>query len=145
MSCKDISVECCRCKFKHKESERVPKPDLKFRGLSNLVCPRCGAHSYYDLQPTVAWCWASGLIEIGETVPDGAIKFAHGPKSNLKCVLEAVARHGKGASAGKLIVPGIPEAESQQAAADALQAFMDWAGKGSFVKKNGVVFSSKEV
>lgn len=145
MSYKDIPVQCCRCKNKHMESARVRKPDPKCRGLSNMVCPRCGAKSYYDRTPMIAWCWASGLIEIGETVPEGAIKFAHGPKADLKCVLEAVARHGKGASEGKLIVPGIPEAESQQAAGDALQAFMDWARKGRFVQKHGVVFSSKEV
>jgi hypothetical protein len=127
------------------ESERVPKPDLKCRGLSNLVCPCCGARSYYNMKPLVAWCWASGLIEIGETVPEGAIKFAHGPKSNLETLISALARHGKGASEGKLIVPGIPEAADQQAAGDALQAFIDWAGKGRNAKKLGVVFSSQKV
>jgi hypothetical protein len=43
-----------------------------------------------------------------------------------------------------LIVPGIPEAENQKAAAEALQKFVDWAGDGRFVKKHGVTFSFQE-
>lgn len=144
MAYKDIPVQCTRCKYKHMKSERVGVPDRKIPGMENLVCPRCGARPFFDLSPMVAWCLASGLIETGETVPDGAIKFAHGPKANLKVVIEAVARHGYGASAGRLLVPGIPEAENQKSAADALQHFVDWAGAGRFAKKHGVTFSFEE-
>lgn len=37
--------------------------------------------------------------------------------------VEVLARHGKGASKGKLLVPGIPEAANQREAMKALQRF----------------------
>lgn len=139
----DIPVQCCRCKNKHNESERVSKPDTKHRYLSHKVCPRCGARSYYDLRPMVAFCWASGLIEFGEVVPEGAIKIAHGPKANLKAAVEVLARHGYGASEGKLLVPGIPKATNQRAAGDALAGFLSNATKRR--RRDGVVFTLCEV
>ena len=144
---KDIPVQCTRCRNKHMESERISRP-LQRRStseiqMSDMVCPRCGGKSYYDLRPQVAWCWASGLIEIGDVMPDGsadggAILIATGPKSPLTGQLRVVARHGKGASAGKLLVPGVPEAEGQQAKADALDIFLAWCGKRK--SRDGVVF-----
>lgn len=139
----DIPVECCRCRNVHMVSERVSAPDFKFRGLSSLVCPRCGARSYYDLRPEVAWCFASGQIEFGEveTVPDGAIVIATGPKSSLRSVVRALARESRTSSA--LFVPGVPEAADQTAAADALGAWLAWAAKGRGGKgRRDVSFSS---
>lgn len=140
----DIPVQCCRCKHRHKESQRIGKPHKTDPAITEMTCPRCGARSYYDRSPLVAWCWASGLIEFGEAVPAGAIKIAHGPKAYLKGEIEVRARHGRGESAGKLLVPGIPEASDQQAAGYALQSFLDWGSKSRTAKKNGVVFTSKE-
>lgn len=40
-------VKCCRCKNKHLYGDRIMTPAKD--GWSNCVCPRCGAHSYYDL------------------------------------------------------------------------------------------------
>ncbi|MNJ62693.1 hypothetical protein D3C77_585440 [compost metagenome] len=47
----DINVKCCRCRNKHKESERLEVPDKLFKGLgvNTLVCPRCRCTSYYRL------------------------------------------------------------------------------------------------
>jgi hypothetical protein len=139
----DIPVRCCRCKHKHNESERIGKPHRTDSAITEMTCPRCGARSYFDMTPLVAYCWASGLIEFGETVPEGAIKIAHGPKADLKYEIEAAARHGKGASDGKLLVPGIPEAGDQRAAGDALASFIAWGSKRRSAKKYGVVFTSK--
>lgn len=138
----DILVRCCRCNNRHNESERILKPRRDEQSIRESTCPRCGARSYFDLRPMVAYCWASGLIEFGESVPDDAIKIAHGPKADLKCCVEVLARQGKGSSAGKLLVPGIPEASDQRAAGDALAAFIDWASKSRLARKNGVVFTS---
>jgi len=44
----DIPVECCRCRNKHMESDRVESEKNK-NGFRTLVCPRCGAHNYYRL------------------------------------------------------------------------------------------------
>lgn len=112
-----------------------------------LVCPSCGADSYYDITPTVAWCWASGLIELGEQMlaPDadggGAIEIARGPKSALKARLQGMVRMGKGRSAGEMLVPGVPEAETDLAKADALHAFLKWASKGRTRHAGGVCFN----
>ena len=62
-----------------------------------------------------AFAWASGLIEYTtpvrrRTVPEGALPIATGPEKILKDIIEAIARHGQGASKNKLLVPGIPEA-----------------------------------
>lgn len=125
------------------ESERVSVPDFKFRGLSSLVCPRCSARSYYDLRPEIAWCFASGQIEFGDvgTAPDGAIVIATGPKSHLRGVVSALARHSRSSSA--LFVPGVPEAADQAAAGDALGAWLAWAAKGRGGKsRTAVSFSS---
>lgn len=99
----------------------------------------------------VAWCWASGLIEIGDQAPGdstdggGAIVIATGPKSSLKGVLSAVARHGMGASAGKLLVPGVPEAGTQKDAADALSAWLSWCAKNNGKKhRDGVQFGGSK-
>jgi len=82
--------------------------------------------------PFVAWCWATGLIEMG-TPPEsliavnrGAIPFATGPKASLVAEVEVAARHGRGASTGKLLVPGIPEAADEEAGLAALEAFVAW-------------------
>jgi hypothetical protein len=80
----------------------------------------------------VAWCWQTGRIEIGESVPEGAIAFAAGPRRALEEEISAAARHGQGKSKGLLLVPGVPEAETPDAALYALIAFIDWRAK-----KNG--------
>lgn len=83
-------------------------------------------------KPQVAWCWASGLVEIGDKLPadspdgGGAIQIATGPAAALKTRLELLARHGQGASDGQLLVPGVPEAETMQEKGDALSAWLKW-------------------
>ncbi|WJY16787.1 hypothetical protein PCO82_09245 [Pectobacteriaceae bacterium CE90] len=131
---RNLLVKCTRCRNKHLESERVNKRDFKVRTFPTYdsTCPRCGGKNYYDLTPQFAWCWASGLIEVGDALPtdkadgSGAIQIAMGPKCTLKSWLEVVARHGKGVSAGKLLVPGVPEAPDGDSALTALQAWLKW-------------------
>lgn len=147
----DIQCKCTRCRHVHKESERIAQA----RPLSKrtpfpidvLTCPKCGADSYYDITPTVAWCWASGLIELGEQMPTpdadggGAIEIARGPKAALKARLQGVVRMGRGRSAGEMLVPGVPEAETDMAKADALHAFLKWASKGRIRHAGGIRFN----
>ena len=77
-----------------------------------------------------AYCWANGPIQIGKRVPENAIRICSGSRYRVTKLMVATARHGKGAWTGKLLVPGIPEAENQRAAGDALKAFIDWLKKG---------------
>lgn len=71
----------------------------------------------------VAWCWATGLIEIGYRVPDGAIEIVRGPDAAVRAEMDVAARHGY---EGALLVPGIPEAKGQKAKGDALGAWIKW-------------------
>lgn len=71
-----------------------------------------------------AYCFASGQIEFGRRIPEGALPIARGPAKVLRQRMEVVARH---AYDGKtLLVPGVPEAANQIEAVDALIAFRNW-------------------
>lgn len=150
MSGLSFPVRCTRCRNEHGHAARVSKPRKVKPGgiaMSDLVCPACGCKSFYDITPQVAWCWASGLIEVGDQPPadspqgGGAIVIARGPKYALKLQIAAVARHGQGESAGHLLVPGVPEAQGQKAKGDALAAFLAWCNKRK--PKDGVVFAKE--
>lgn len=71
-----------------------------------------------------AYCWASGQIEFGTRIPEGALPIARGPARKVRDFVEAVARHAY--EGETLLVPGIPEAPDQSAALTALQAWLDW-------------------
>lgn len=71
-----------------------------------------------------AYCYASGLIEFGARLPDGALPIARGRDKPLREFINGVARHAYDGET--LLVPGIPEATDQDAALDALFAFLDW-------------------
>lgn len=144
----DQSVKCCRCRHVHQESDRVEKAPSKAKAgalvMTQLVCPKCGANAFYELREQIAWCWASGLIEIGDEMPKdsstgGAIEIARGPKYALRPLIAVVARHGKGESAGQFLVPGVPEAEGQNAKGDALAAFLRWCNARK--RRDGVTFA----
>lgn len=145
----DIPVKCTRCLNEHMESARVGRLQSRSDGVavSDLCCPRCGGKSFYDLRPQISWCWASGLIEVGDALPSdahdgsGAIEIARGPKAFLNGRLETLARRGRGASAGKLLVPGVPEADSESDKGDALSVWLAWCAKRN--GKDGVFFVSE--
>lgn len=133
-------VKCTRCRNSHQLWQRPNKPHGKDAFLSTSVCPRCGGKSYYDCTPYVAWCWASGLIELGEALPSTeAIEIARGPKYALEVAISVAARHGKGAASNQLLVPGVPEASDQAAGLRALQQWLEWRGRCK--SRDGVVFS----
>ncbi|ELU9167991.1 host nuclease inhibitor protein [Salmonella enterica] len=67
-----------------------------------------------------AYCWASGLIEFGNTLPEGALPIVTGSEKRVRDVVTVLARH---AYNGDLLVPGIPEAASQDEAREALVRF----------------------
>ena len=93
-------------------------------------------------EPVVAYCWQLGLIEFGRVVPEGALKFATGLDVQLRERVGTLARHGQGKSEGKLLVPGIPEAENEDGQIDALIEWTKWCAKGNGAPEAGsVVFS----
>ena len=68
----------------------------------------------------VAYCWASGHIEFGSKLPDGALPLLRGRKSVVYERVIGACRHGY---RGELFVPGVPEAPNPLAALDAVRAF----------------------
>lgn len=71
-----------------------------------------------------AFCWQTGKIEFGRSVPDGALEIANAPAKKIRKVICATARH---AYDGKtLLVPGVPEAADEDIAIDALIAYCNW-------------------
>lgn len=67
-----------------------------------------------------AYCWASGLIEFGNPLPEGALPIVTGNEKQVRDVVTVLARH---AYNGDLLVPGVPEAASQDEAREALVRF----------------------
>ena len=69
-----------------------------------------------------AYCWASGLIEFGTYVPDGAISIVEGKFSKLKPALEALPRHGAAVLAAVAGLVWLALAAIEQAASSLLPA-----------------------
>lgn len=72
-----------------------------------------------------AYCWASGEIEFGYAVPEGALHIASGPEPVLKQAVGVKARRGY--EADVLLVPGVPEAAGDLDAVTALIAWVEWS------------------
>ncbi|ENJ2428507.1 host nuclease inhibitor protein [Salmonella enterica] len=73
------------------------------------------------MKPTItAYCWASGLIEFGNALPEGALPIVTGSEKQVCDEVTVMARH---AYNGDLLVPGIPEAADQNEAREALVRF----------------------
>lgn len=68
-----------------------------------------------------AICWRSGEVEVVSRQPAGSISLMRGPARRLERIISAIARH---AYDGKtLLVPGLPEAEDDDAALAAVASF----------------------
>lgn len=63
-----------------------------------------------------------GVISIASAAPEGDLFLIDGPEAPLRDLVSGAARH---AYAGMLLVPGLPEAETDDAALDALIVFRD--------------------
>lgn len=70
-----------------------------------------------------AYAWRSGQIAFGTTVPTGAISVMRGTEPEVRDIVEVCARHSYDGKT--LLVPGVPEAVDNAAAADALEAFIN--------------------
>lgn len=68
-----------------------------------------------------AFAFRSGQIKFGNSVAPGAIQICSGNAKIVHEVVLGIARHGYGRAV--LLVPGLPEATTPNAAASALTAF----------------------
>jgi len=76
----------------------------------------------------IAYCFASGHIQFGTHVPDGAIGIASGDR---KKVLENIGETAQLSRVNNetLLVPGMPEAPSQRDGLTALARYIQELGK----------------
>lgn len=72
----------------------------------------------------IAFCWASGLIQFGTRLREGAIEIARGRKSIVRREITATARLSYDSKT--LLVPGVPEATNQAEAAAMLMIHCRW-------------------
>ncbi|HAK9039924.1 TPA: host nuclease inhibitor protein [Escherichia coli] len=70
----------------------------------------------------IAWAWSSGLIELGYVLPEGALPIVAGKPATVRHVIDVVARHGRD-EREQLLVPGIPEAVTEEEAFKAMIRF----------------------
>lgn len=68
-----------------------------------------------------AFAFRNGQIKFGNSVAPGAIQLCSGNAKIVHEVVTGIARHGYGR--GVLLVPGVPEATTPNAAVSALTAF----------------------
>jgi hypothetical protein len=69
-----------------------------------------------------AFCFRNGVIGFARRTPEGAIPIAKGSPKRLRRIIGTAARHGY--EPGVLLVPGIPEAASEDEALKALRFFV---------------------
>ena len=83
----------------------------------------------------VAYCWRSGAIEISRRLPKGALKLGSAHGIRLKKAVSVCARHSY--DGHTLLVPGIPEADSDTQALKAVQLFREQLARRLERKKKG--------
>ncbi|MCU7371582.1 hypothetical protein PEC18_12165 [Paucibacter sp. O1-1] len=71
-----------------------------------------------------ALCLSDGVIFYDRKTPDGAIEIVRGDEDLVRGRMDVAARHGW--KPGQLLVPGVPEADDQQAGLVALQEWINW-------------------
>lgn len=82
-----------------------------------------------------AYCWRSGLIEFGDSVPKGALPIGSGDDA-FRANVEAKARHAYDGK--RLLVPGVPEAATSADAVLALRLFIKWAIRGEQLSRRDI-------
>lgn len=77
-----------------------------------------------------AYCFASGHIEFGATLPDGAIALATGEETIVRDIVSVNARLSR-IDNETLFVPGVPEAANQRECIVAVARFIQWIAKSN--------------
>lgn len=77
-----------------------------------------------------AYCFASGHIDFGVTLPEGAIALATGEEHTVREIITGNARLSRHDNE-TLFVPGVPEAENQREGITAVARFIQWLAKSN--------------
>ena len=73
---------------------------------------------------TIAYCYRSGLVEFGETLPKGALLIDKGRGKKWRKGVEVKCRLAYDGET--YLVPGVPEAETNKDAYSAYERFCQW-------------------
>ncbi len=76
----------------------------------------------------VAYCWQSGQIGIGPTIPKGALPIVWGSRRRVEKIISGTARLSR-TDNETYLVPGIPEAPDGNAKLKALETYVEWIEK----------------
>lgn len=80
----------------------------------------------------IAYVWRTGLVEFGSPTPDGALKIAEGKGQKfrnsvqVKCRLAHPSYVNGIKQPQQYLLPGVPEAESEKEALEAIEKFRNW-------------------
>lgn len=77
-----------------------------------------------------AYCFASGHIDFGVTLPEGAIALALGEEKMVRDIIAGTA-HLSRLDNETLFVPGVPEAQTQREGITAVARYIQWLGKSN--------------
>ncbi|NMY01491.1 host nuclease inhibitor protein [Pseudomonas sp. WS 5059] len=77
-----------------------------------------------------AYCFASGHIDFGVSVPEGAIALAVGEEKIVRDIVTVSARLSR-LDNETIFVPGVPEAANQREGITAVARFIQWLGKSN--------------
>lgn len=77
-----------------------------------------------------AYCFASGHIDFGTTLPEGAIALAKGEETIVRDIISVSARLSRYDNE-TLFVPGVPEAANQREGIVAVARFIQWIAKSN--------------
>jgi hypothetical protein len=75
-----------------------------------------------------AYCFRSGHVEFGNSVPKGAIAVSKGTGKAWQSRIKALCRTSYDGKSH--LIPGLLEAKTTEAALDALSRFQEWVRKG---------------
>jgi hypothetical protein len=67
-------------------------------------------------------CWRSGLVELADFAPEGAIELGEVRTKAQRDKLDVICRHAR--TGDDRFIPGVPEADDDDAAMDAVIEFM---------------------
>ena len=74
-----------------------------------------------------AYAWRTGRIDFGRAVPDGALEIVDLPAKECRRLIKGTARIAYDNKT--LLVPGVPEADEDDKALDALIRYRNWINK----------------
>jgi hypothetical protein len=98
--------------------------------FGSATCIRLHLKSREQEMKITAYCFASGHIEFGSTVPDGAIALAIGEDKTVREIISGTAQLSRQDN-DAWFVPGVAGAPNQREGVLAVARYIQWLGKSN--------------